>query len=456
MEILRLLEILKGGESDIVEFKQTINRSIRRDACAFANSSGGQIFLGVADDGTPVGIDRQDYKQKISDLLQGLKQPPVFAVEEIPIDSTRIVVISIQKSPLLISESNIAYIRTGTNNCPLSIEEVVEKSAESLRIFFDQVATDVPASGLNKKLIKSYLTAREKIRRVKYRGDVFENAVKIKALKKRKNRLFATNAGILCFMQDPQQYIGNSSVRLIWFDDEEMKTYQEQREFMGPLPKIIGELEDFFTKHLRRIGGFTVGFKRQEFAEYPFGPLREAVINAVIHRNYFNPADTRIFVFPSRIEIKNPGSFPPGVTPDNPEHSPRNPIIAQYFYDLGLIEKYGSGIKKIIRETKAHPLIDVEFRIRPHTTTVVFRKTSKEIPLDKISQNILNILTEGKKRSGDIAHAIGLSRPTVLARLKDLMVLGFVASSGKGPQTFYKLKKTYLSGSSAETWQEES
>lgn len=442
MEILELFTVLKNGESDTIEFKENFSEAIRRSACAFANTEGGRIFIGIKDDGTPVGFSESRYQQKISNLLQSLKPAPSFNIEEIFITSAKVVVISIKKSQFLTSLRNIVYVRAGTNNYPLSIEEVVEKSAESLRIFFDQIRAKAPLSALNKKLFKNYLKKKEKIRRAKIYGDLIENALKAKVFQKKGKSIYFTNAGLLCFTKEPQQYINNASVRLVWFDDDEMKTYREQREFLGPLPKIISEIEVFFRRELRRIGGFTVGFKRKEFLEYPFEALREAIINAVVHRNYFDPADIRIFIFPRRIEIKNPGSFPPGVSVENPEHKPRNPIIAQFFYDLGLTEKYGSGIRKIIREAGQHPLVDVKFVIRPYVTTVIFEKATEEISLDKLNRDILEFLVDGQKRSSEICKVTGLSRQATIVRLKDLMVLGFVQLVGRGPQTFYKLSKT--------------
>lgn len=441
MELTELFTILQNGESHTIEFKQSLNESIQRPACAFANTNDGTVLLGIKDDGTPIGIKDKDYQHKISILLQVLKPVPSFTSEEISIGSVKIVMVSIQKSPSLVSYRNIVYVRVGTINYPLSIEEVIEKSAESLRVYFDQLISKVPASELDKNLFESYLKQREKNRGVKMRDGLMENALKLKAVQKKNGKSFLTNAGILCFTREPQQYINNASVRLVWFDDEEMKTYREQKEFVGNLPKIIDDIEGFFTRHLRRIGGFTVGFRRQEYLEYPFGALREAVINAIIHRNYFDPADIRLFVFPRRIEIRNPGSFPPGVSVENPEHKPRNPIIAQYFYDLGLTEKYGSGILKIFRESKNHPLVDAKFEVRPYVTKVIFEKTTEEIALDKINRDILDFLVDGKKRSSEITKVTGLSRQATISRLNDLITLGLVQSIGGGPKTFYELGK---------------
>lgn len=442
MEVMELLDILRNGESASVEFKETLNKDISKAVCAFANTKGGRILIGVKDDGTPIGVNGSRDSQEISDQLQKLRPMPRFLIEEIPIAKTKIISIEVEESTTLISSNNTVYIRVGTNNYPLSIDEVIEKSAESLRIFFDQIKTDIPASELDKELFLEYLKQRQKTRGVEFNGDVFETAVRLKVLVKKDKGLFLTNAGILCFSKDPQKYIGNSTVRLTKFDDNEMKTYSMQKEFSGTLQKIIKEIERFFIDNLNRTGGFTIGFKRQEFLEYPLLALREAIINAVVHRNYFDAAEIRIFIFPDRIEIKNPGSFPPGISVDNPEHKPRNPYVAQYFFDLGLTEKYGSGIQKIIREVSEHPLVSVQFNPKPYNTTVIFRKSASGVNLDSTNVKILELLSTGPKGSSIIAGGISLSRQAAIDRLKNLRTLGFIRQEGEGSKTVYALSKT--------------
>jgi len=442
MEFRDLLQILKEGESTTVEFKEAINKDIAKSVCSFANTKGGKILIGVKDDGTPLGVHDERCKQDISDQLSKLRPMPQVTIDEFSIGEAKIIIVNVEESNMLVSANNNVYIRVGTNNYPLSIDEVIEKSAESLRVFFDQIVTEVPASEMDKELVTDYLKRRQRIRGVEFSGDLFDTAVRLKILGKKNKGLFLTNAGILCFISDPQQYIGNSTVRVTRFNDNEMKTYSDHKEFSGSLQKIVDDIEKYFVSNLNRVGGFTVGFKRQEFLEYPLTALREAVINAVIHRNYFDAAEIRIFIFPDRIEIRNPGSFPPGISVDNPEHKPRNPQIAQFFYDLGLTEKYGSGIQKIIRETSEHPLVGVKFSPRPYNTTVIFTKSLSRIDLDPINLKILEVLSTGEKGSGAIAESVSLSRQAAVERLRNLRTLGFIQQEGEGPKTVYKISKS--------------
>src|SRR6266581_6947203 len=105
MEIFELLTILKQGETDTIEFKESPTKEIKKAACAFANTRGGRILIGVKDDGTPIGVKDKSWKQEISDQLQSLRPMPKFTIEDMPIAKASIIVITIEESNLLVSTS---------------------------------------------------------------------------------------------------------------------------------------------------------------------------------------------------------------------------------------------------------------------------------------------------------------------------------------------------------------
>ena len=140
MEIVELLGILKDGESTTVEFKESASKEIRKCACAFANTKGGRILIGVKDDGAPIGVTDGKVRQEISDYLHALRPMPRCEIDEIPIAAAKILIITVEESSHLVSTGNTAYIRVGMNNYPLSIDEVIEKSAESLHLFLSMMS----------------------------------------------------------------------------------------------------------------------------------------------------------------------------------------------------------------------------------------------------------------------------------------------------------------------------
>ncbi len=439
----QLVEILAKGENERVEFKRSADtRSLAETICAFLNTNGGIIVMGVGDDGRIFGVDPTKAREKVSEALGSIKPYPKVRTETIKIGSKTLLIVYVGKSDKIHSYRNLVYVRIGASNRPLSVEELIERASESLIVRFDELPSSAPPEAIDRELVKEFLDKRERIRGVKVRGTIEENLELLKIVTRKNAELVPTNGGILFFSKYPQRWIPQAKVHLMWFNDESMTSYRDSRFFEGPIWKIIDDIEEYFYKNLRRIGGEVIGWKRTEVMEYPVRALREAVTNAIIHRNYFDPSEVKIFIFPMRIVIRNPGSFPPGVTPDNPVHRPRNPLIAQYMYDIGYIEKYGYGIKMMKEECEKHPLVKLEFNIRPYMTEVIFRKTRKEIILDNIDREIIRLLREnGELSSGEIAEKLGKTKPTIIKHLKKLLGLGLVEVKGKGPTRRYKLSQ---------------
>lgn len=442
MKLEELIEILKKGESEEVEFKARFVKDSVKDVCAFSNTGGGDLLFGISDKGEIVGIEDGKIEQKISDALSGISPYPKVKMERLKVEDRELFHLNVSAADKLHSVGNVVYIRIGRNNRPLNTQEVIEKAAETAIVFFDELpAADLPLEAIHKPFVRGYLEKRRKIRGIARRGTLEENLALLKIAVKKDGKTVPTRGGLLFFSEMPQHYIPYARVRLVWFEDEEMRRYVDSREFTGPLWKIVEDLEAYFAANLKVIGGRGAGWKREEFPEYPFDALREAVINALIHRNYFDLAETQIFIYPSRIRIINPGSFPPGITPEAPAHKPRNPRLSQYMYDFGYIEKYGAGIGRIKEECERHPAVNVEFIIRPYRTELVFRKEQYR-ELDKIDREIVEVLKVKEDASStEIGKELALSKVTVVNHLKHLTSAGIVYKTGKGPSTRYKISE---------------
>lgn len=442
IDIGEMLQILSRGENENVEFKKKPDIvGIAETICAFSNTNGGMLFIGVDDKGRLVGVASSVARNSIAEAISAVHPYPRVDIEMINIGNREIVVVKVAKSEKIHSFRGRVYIRIGASNRPLSLEEIVEKAAESLLLRFDELPSNASVNDLNLDFVEKYFKTREKIRSAKMLGSLDENMKIMKIIVEKNGKYVPSNAGLLFFSDMPQRWIPQSKVHLVWFEDEEMKKYVDMRFFEGPLWKIIDELEEYFYAKLRRIGGELLGWRRVEIIEYPIRALREAITNAIVHRNYFDTSEIKIFVTPSRIMIRNPGSFPPGVTPDNPIHKPRNPLIAQYMYDLGYIEKYGYGIRMMKEECEKHPLVRLEFRIRPYITEVIFHKTIKTDIVDEMDEKIVEKLRKHRAlSSGELSQMLGVSKPTIIRHLKKLEALGIIESRGRGPAKRYVIK----------------
>ena len=241
-----------------------------------------------------------------------------------------------------------------------------------------------------------------------------------------------TIAGLLFFTDNPQEYLPYSGARIIQLSPK-MET-EELKEMVGPLFKLIDRVYEEVMRKVSKVV-WRSGVKREVLLLYPEEAIRESIINAFAHRNYRINADVRIIFKENSLVIRNPGSFPAGVDPENPEHVPRNPLICQLLYDMGYIERYGYGIIRMREAVARHPLAEMEIFTGAMKTEVIFKSSGTN--LDEVEKNILLFLKQEALSSGELAKRLGLSKTTILQRLKRLETLGLVKSKGQGRSRRY-------------------
>jgi len=429
MNLSDLLNLIKAGESEHLEFKRSPGKDIQKVIIALANAEGGHILIGVDDDGNIVGTDIKKAMNIITNSLQSVIPSPKIFTNRFSIERKEVLVIEVKKSDVLCSMGGIAYIRIGAGIRPLSIQEVLVLSSELGTVDWDS-APNVPFKQAKKEYIKWFFDRMEETRGRKIDKKQWARYLRsIGAVKE--DRL--TNAGVL-FFTNGTEIIPWAKLRLIYMEENESVG---SKEYAGPVWKII---EDAYTDILRETGKteVVISTRRKKVEEYPIRAVREAIINAIAHRNYMLQADIRVFLHANRLVLRNPGGLLPGVDLDDPEHIPRNPALCNLLFDTGFIERYGHGINMIRAEVKKKPWLKLDFDSRPHRFELTLLRNF-DILLDHVDMEILKILTEPKK-SGEISEVIGLSKPSVLFHVKKMMRFGFIKKVGEGPQTKYVAK----------------
>ena len=419
MKTQTFLDLIKGGENNRVEFKSKISNDIGEEICAFGNAQGGYIFIGITDDGNFVGCNVKSAKESISQHLTNITPPLEVNYHSIAIDEKDILVAEIPPSKHLCAIGGTVFIRIGTSKRPLSIQEILAMGTEYLLFEVDKTPTEVKE--IDEELVKSFISQS----RIGIKNPI--QYLKNIGVWTKKGKL--TIAGLLLFNKDPQSYLPHTAVRL---------TYQDGswKRFTGPIWKIVENLE----RELRGIFSLTPiqpRFKRIDIEEYPMKAVREALINALVHRNYAIKSEVFLNLTSSSLKIKNPGSFPPGSTPEEPNPIPRNPIIYELMFQMGFVERQGRGIELIHMECRKHPFVSVDYNLSTNFTEIVFKK-EKELLSDN-EKEILSSLSEGEKTASEIASEIGASKVTVLRKIDQLREINFVEKIGKGPSTRYRL-----------------
>ena len=419
MKTQTFLDLIKEGENNKVEFKSKVSKDIGEGICAFGNAKGGYIFVGITDDGDFEGCDVKSSKESISQYLTNITPPLEVKYHSITIDEKNILVVEIPPSKHLCAIGGTVFIRIGTSKRPLSIQEILAMGTEYLLFEVDKTPTEIKE--IDEELV-DYFVSQSRV-------DINNPLQYLKNIGVWTKKGKLTIAGLLLFDKDPQAYLPHTAVRL---------TYQDGswKRFTGPIWKIVEDLEKEL-KGIFRLTPIQPGFKRIDIREYPMKAVREGIINAVVHRNYAIKSEVFIHLTSSSLIIKNPGSFPPGTTPEEPNPIPRNPIIYELMFQMGFVERQGRGIELIYDECKKHPFISVKYNLTTNFTEIVFKK-EKEL-LSGNEKEILSLLSEGEKTASEIASEMGVSKVTVLRKVDQLREINFVEKIGKGPSTRYRL-----------------
>jgi len=420
------LALIRGGESERVEFKKMPVKTLHHEIAAFANADGGYLIIGVGDNGSIVGTDIKKALEQVTGALQSIVPPPQVTTHKLSVNQRQVLIIEVGKSPSLCSIGGVVYIRIGTSARPLSVQEILLLSSEQGTFTWDEApsAADMKANPryidwFFKKIQESrgkHIDPKDRDRYLRSTGAF------------RKDRL--TNAGTLFFLNSTDA-IPQAKIRMIGMENDEPAW---SKEYEGPVWQTIEGAYTDLVREIKKIE-LIVGVRRVRIEEYPPRALREALINAVAHRNYVISADIRIFLYPGRIEIRNPGGLMPGVDILDPEHIPRNPALSNLLYDTGFIERYGFGIRLIQDEVKRHSFCSVSFETTANRFRVIFER-KRDAQLDATDRQILDAIHNPSK-SSEIACSLGMSKPAIIRRLKNLEELGLVKKEGSGAHTRY-------------------
>lgn len=259
-----------------------------------------------------------------------------------------------------------------------------------------------------------------------------------------------SNASILLFGKKPQIKFIAAKIRIGRF-----KASTEITDTIIIEGNLFEQLEaaiDAIKKHLN-IRFEIKGIQRKDIWDYPIEVLREAVINALIHRDYSSSSEIQIKIYDDKIWLWNPGKLLPEITIEDlkKEHSsyPRNPLIANVFYLAGFIEKWGSGTKRMVELCKEQGLPEPEYREEQGGFSVYFFKDIyMEENLQKMGLNereiraILDVKAKGRITNKDYQKINKVSKPTATRELKKLVKLNLLIQKGiTGKGTCYILSK---------------
>jgi len=341
MDKKELKFILQEGEGLKIEFKEGIN-GIDKEIAAFANSDGGRIFIGIDDKNKIKGIKiTNKLKSQIQDIARNCDPPIKITLEEF----YSILIINVEEGkdkPYKCSSG--FYLRQGANSQKMGRNEIIDFSTSGGKIRFDeQINNEFEFPGdFDEEKLNNYLSLA-KISKIISNEKIF---AELNVIKNNKILKF-NNAGVLFFAKKPQRFISHSVFTCVSFKNEEGSDIIDRQEITGSLIEIVEEVMKFVIRNTKVAYKFTGKPQRENIYEYSLEAIREAVINSVTHRDYFEEGHNNILkIFPDRISIVNvwikPKRFEIGK-----DVFRRNKIVADLLLRTGLIEKVGSGFARM-------------------------------------------------------------------------------------------------------------
>lgn len=361
MDTLELLELIQKGEDSQTQFKERFESidSLAAEICAFSNSNGGNIIVGVSDDGEIIGLNNEEIRKLnewVSNTCSQKIDPQVnVTTQNIKYLDRIVMVINVPMGPnkFYIANGKDIWVKVGADKRRAKREEIQRLLQSSGHLYADEIPVEnTNLNDLDIELIKSFYEHRMNKTLEELEIPLEKILSNLKLMKDGK----LTLAGLLIFGKRPEEKKPQFVIKAVSFpgNSPDVDEYKDSKDISGNISKIFEGGISFIVNNLRKIQKDqhvnTIGI-----LEIPLIALEEALINAIVHRNYFISSNIRIFVFDNRVEIISPGALPNTVSVESMKvgiHIERNPIIVSMLKDIENIpyRGIGTGVQRILRE----------------------------------------------------------------------------------------------------------
>ena len=441
---IELKSIISSGEGYNAEFKVSFPSKIKEvteEVCAFANAAGGTLLIGVDDKNTIQGITFDNAKRSALQNSIGEISPTLHCeIYTAEVEGKEIIVIEVpsgDNKPYVLSGA--IYVRQGPNSQKLTtVEEMRDFFQQADRIYFDEApckAIDI-AKDITKENIRQFRELAG------FNSTIADEQI-FNNLKLYTKDTFLKNGAVLFFAQNPEQFFEKAVVRCIAFEGTDKRFIIDDKVMSGTLYQQFLQAMEWLKGKLNvRYDIEGAGSQpRKEIWEIPETVFREAIINALAHRDYYEKgARITIELFADRVEISNPGGLVSGI-PRNEfgkRSLSRNPLIFGLFERIRMVEQIGSGIVRMRDLMKEAGLTPPEFTM-DGLFTVVFRRPFDferwvEIWVEKLTDNRVKILREVHRNNRvtkrELEQIIGLSASAIDNNIDALKELGLLERVG--------------------------
>ncbi len=456
-------------ESSILEFKREIpkNDQIIKTVVGFCNQKGGEVIIGVDNDGTVIGVP----EEKVTQLLEYLDKsiydatspaivPRIFSQR---IGEKVVVVVRVSEGmnkPYHIKAAGIkegTYIRVGRTTSlakPETIEELKWQSRPRSFSYDSMPVYDATIEDLDLEKFREFLTLRRQAPKGPINIDKLLRAYFL--VTEEQGYSYPTIAGILLFGKDPQRFLPEAYIICSEYSGTAGRTILATINCTGSLFEQYFRAYTFITERLPH--AFIIkGVRREEVLEVPEVAIRETIVNAIIHRNYHLSSCTKVSLYENRIEIFSPGDFPGQLTSDSLRCGIsyiRNYAITKVFHEIGYIEKLGSGLTTLFESYEERGLEEPQVIEGPNFVRCILPRPSRrqrltagkgasENNVERLEEDLQRIIrlfkTSMELSISEISTQTRINRATAGRRIVALLEKGLIKKIGKGKGTRYSL-----------------
>ena len=421
-------DVMELKENINVEFKKKFTTELKKEVVAFANTNEGTIYIGIDDFGNIIGIKNVDevLNQVVLSIRNSIKPDiTMYCNSKIErIENKDVIIIQVQRGalrPYYIAEKGLkpsgVYVRQGSSSVPASeesirkmIKETDGDSYEKLRSLNQDLTFDYTKKIFEKNALSFGLSQKKTL------GLIGEDDL-------------YTNLALLLSDQC------NHTLKVAVFEGIEKNIFKDRKEFKGSLLKQVTEAYEFINL-LNKTEATFEGLTRKDERDYPTEAIREALLNAVVHREYSFSGSTLVNIYEDRIEFISLGGIVSGLSLDSimlGVSQSRNEKLANIFYRLHLIEAYGTGIKKIFSSYEKiglKPTIKTEigaFQVVLPNIHYVKKIENDNTEIKSIYKDILDFIEKkGGTTRKEIEEYINLSQTRVITLLKEMLELNLI------------------------------
>ena len=421
-------------ETENIEFKVKYTEDLYKEIIAFANTDGGTVYIGIDNNGNVVGVDNLDEEYtKVTNGIRDAIMPDVTMFIKYSIDDGKIIKISVGEGaykPYYLKgkglKPNGVYVRQGTS----SVQATFDKIRDMIK------NTDGDEYEQMRSMEQEFTFENAKKAFNKYGVEFEENKYRTLGIKTQ-DGIFTNLATIL---SDQCKH----TIKIAVFDDESNTIFKDNKEFDGSIFKQLEEAYSYLAL-CNKTEYVISGLERIEISEYPQIALREALVNAIVHRDYSYSGSIIINVNQSQMEFISIGGLPVGLSYEdimNGISQPRNKRLADIFHRLHLVEAYGTGIRRIFKNyenSQEKPKIEItqnSFKlILPNMRNVLSDKSSTLSPQE---QEIIKYVTKnGSISDGEIQTLLNIKKTRAYILIKAMKEKNLLYAQGRGENKRY-------------------